>query len=69
MNRSLEDLEIDGTVSLRISTELRVSYAGLRYGMTSELTWEAVKFLNFRGEDAPRPPYKLLHFARKFVQM
>ena len=31
----------------------------------SEPTWEAV---NFRGEDAPRPPYKLLHFVRKFVQ-
>ena len=21
------------------------------------------------GEDAPRPPYKFLHFAQKFVQM
>ena len=30
----------------------------------SEPTWNAVKFLNFRGEAAPRPPYKLLHFAQ-----
>ena len=34
----------------------------------SEPTWEAVKFLNFRGEDALRPPGKLLHFAWKLVQ-
>ena len=25
--------------------------------MASEPTWEAVKFQNFLGEDAPRPPY------------
>ena len=27
--------------------------------MAIEPTWEAVEFLNFQGEDAPRPPYKL----------
>ena len=37
--------------------------------MVSEPIWEAVNFLNFRGmRGCPRSPYKLLHFAWKFIQ-
>ena len=65
-------LESNGTVSLCITPDYEshtlivreFAVSDLRY-MASEPTREAVKF---RVEDAPRPPYKLLHFARKFVQ-
>ena len=65
-NWVLNGLEIEWcSITIR-NTELRVSYPHhtpvfaevtyilLRY-MASEPTWEAVEFLNFLGEDAPRP--------------
>ena len=77
-NRALNGLEIERRSIAMYGTNYESHTLILREFAVSDLHFAAVhglktdlggcKIPKFHGGGCPQPPYKLLHFARKFVQ-